>query len=113
MTEETITWDDFAKIQMVTGTIIDVAEFPQARKPAYQLTIDFGEKGIRKSSAQLTQLYQPHDLLGRQIVAFINFPPKRIATFRSECLVLGAVGDNGEVTLLQPERTTPNGSLIA
>ncbi|WP_128545834.1 tRNA-binding protein [Larkinella soli] len=111
--ENNLTWEEFENVEMVTGTILAVDPFPQARKPAYQLTIDFGSKGIRRSSAQLTKLYRPDDLVGMQIVAVINFPPKQIATFRSECLVLGAVGAEGEVTLLQTERKTENGLRIA
>ncbi|MFC5412443.1 tRNA-binding protein [Larkinella bovis] len=111
--ENYIAWADFEKVEMATGTIIAVDAFPEARKPAYKLTIDFGPRGIKRSSAQLTRLYQPADLLGMQVVAVINFPPKQIATFRSECLVLGALGPDGEVTLLQTERKTENGSRIA
>ncbi|GAB3261374.1 tRNA-binding protein [Larkinella harenae] len=111
--ETTISWADFEKVEIVTGTITAVDAFPEARKPAYKLTIDFGAKGIKRSSAQLTRLYEPADLLGLQIVAVVNFPPKQIATFKSECLVLGAVGPDGEVTLLQTERKTENGSRIA
>ncbi|MGV3558274.1 tRNA-binding protein [Larkinella arboricola] len=111
--ENTISWADFEKVEILTGTVIAVDAFPEARKPAYKLTIDFGPKGIKRSSAQLTRLYQPDDLLGMQVVAVVNFPPKQIATFKSECLVLGALGNDGEVTLLQTERKTENGSRIA
>ncbi|RAJ94007.1 tRNA-binding protein [Larkinella arboricola] len=111
--ENTISWADFEKVEILTGTVIAVDAFPEARKPAYKLTIDFGPKGIKQSSAQLTRLYQPDDLLGMQIVSVVNFPPKQIATFKSECLVLGAIGTDGEVTLLQTERKTENGSRIA
>ncbi|GAB3319537.1 tRNA-binding protein [Larkinella ripae] len=111
--ENDISWADFEKIEIATGTIVAVDAFPEARKPAYKLTIDFGAKGIKRSSAQLTKLYQPVDLLGMQIVAVLNFPPKQIATFKSECLVLGALGNDGAVTLLQTERKTENGSRIA
>lgn len=104
-----ITWDDFAKIDIRVGTVIEVSDFPEARKPAYQLKIDFGEAGIRKSSAQLTKLYQQSDLLQKQVIAVINFPPKQIGPFHSQCLVLGVVGKDGEVVLLQPERPVPNG----
>jgi tRNA-binding protein len=109
---ETISWDDFSKIEIRVGTIIDVFEFPQARKPAYQLTIDFGEFGVKKSSAQLTKLYTQADLLNKQIIAVTNFPPKQIANFFSQCLVLGVVSHNGEIILLQPERRVPNGLSI-
>lgn len=112
MPAETLTWDDFEKVEIVTGTIIRAEAFAKARKPAYQLTIDFGPKGIRRSSAQITTLYQPDDLIGKQIVAVINFPPKQIANFFSECLVLGAIADDGTVTLLQTERAVANGQRI-
>ncbi|GAB4048192.1 tRNA-binding protein [Spirosoma litoris] len=108
-----ITWADFEKVEIRTGTVIAVESFPQARKPAYKLTIDFGELGTKRTSAQLTKLYQSDDLIGRQVVAVVNFPPKQIATFMSECLVLGAVADDGTVTLLQTERPTQNGLRIA
>jgi tRNA-binding protein len=104
-----ITWDDFEKIEMRTGTIIEVADFPKARNPAYKLKIDFGPLGIKQSSAQITKLYKKEELLNKQIIAVVNFPPKQIADIMSECLILGVVGDNKEVTLLQPERATPNG----
>ncbi len=107
-----ITWDDFEKVEIRVGTIQEVSDFPKARNPAYQLTIDFGEMGIRKSSAQITQLYQKEQLIGKQVIAVTNFPPKQIANFMSECLMLGVVGDNKEVTLLQPERPVPNGLRI-
>lgn len=110
---EPITWADFEKVEIRTGTIIAVDSFPQARKPAYKLTIDFGAFGTRRTSAQLTKLYQPDTLLGKQVVAVVNFPPKQIATFMSECLVLGAVADDGTVTLLQTERPAQNGLRIA
>ncbi|WP_345242345.1 tRNA-binding protein [Nibrella saemangeumensis] len=113
MVENSITWADFEKIEILTGTIVQAENFPEARKPAYKLTIDFGPNGIRRSSAQLTSLYQPDQLTGMQIVAVVNFPPKRIAGFDSECLVLGAVADDGTVTLLQTERPTANGIRIA
>ncbi|HMO40109.1 MAG TPA: tRNA-binding protein [Saprospiraceae bacterium] len=108
-----ITWSDFEKVDIRTGTIIDAKPFPEARKPAYQLTIDFGDLGLRRSSAQITTRYQPETLIGLQIVAVVNFPPKQIAHFMSECLVLGSVGTDGVVTLLQPERPVANGLRIA
>lgn len=110
---EPITWADFEKVEIRTGTVVAVEAFPQARKPAYKLTIDFGELGTRRTSAQLTKLYQAEELVGKQLVAVVNFPPRQIATFMSECLVLGAVDDDGTVTLLQTERPTPNGLRIA
>ncbi|RYC68583.1 tRNA-binding protein [Spirosoma sordidisoli] len=109
----TLTWADFEKVEIRTGTVVAVEAFPQARKPAYKLTIDFGTLGTKRTSAQLTRLYQPEDLVGKQLVAVVNFPPKQIATFMSECLVLGAVADDGTVTLLQTERPTENGLRIA
>lgn len=110
---EQITWSDFEKVDIRTGTVVAVEAFPQARKPAYKLTIDFGELGTKQTSAQLTKLYQPDELMGKQVVAVVNFPPKQIATFMSECLVLGAVAADGTVTLLQTERPAPNGLRIA
>ena len=104
-----IVWDDFAKVDMRVGTILEVKEFPEARKPAFQLWIDFGALGVKKTSAQITQLYTPETLLGKQVIAVVNFPPRQIANFMSECLVLGAVGTEGEVVLLEPERGVENG----
>ena len=98
---------------MRVGTILEAHEFPEARNPAYQLKIDFGEYGIKKSSAQITDLYTPNDLVGRQIIAVVNFPPKQIGKFFSECLVLGLVGDQKLITLLQPERPVSNGQRVA
>lgn len=108
-----ITWQDFEKIEMRVGTIIDAQDFPEAKNPAYQLKIDFGELGIKKSSAQITKIYKKEDLINKQIIAIINFPPKQIANFISECLVLGAILPDKEVILLQPERKTKNGSSVA
>lgn len=111
---ETITWQDFEKIDIRVGEIIEAKVFEKARKPAYQLWIDFGETlGIRKSSAQICQLYQLDDLVGRQVLAVVNFPPKQIANFMSECLVLGLLGEGGAVTLVQPERKVKNGQRLA
>lgn len=107
-----ITWEDFAKIDMRVGTILEVNDFPKAKKPAYQLIIDFGELGIKKSSAQIVHLYRKEDLIGRQIIAVVNFPPKQIANFISECLVMGVYNENNEVILLAPERNTKNGCKI-
>lgn len=110
---ETINWQDFEKIQIRIGTIMDAKDFPQARNPAYQLEIDFGpELGIRKSSAQITRLYTREELVGKQVAAVVNFPVKQIASFFSECLVLGVVGDNKEIVLLQPDRAVENGRRI-
>ncbi|WP_295127059.1 tRNA-binding protein [uncultured Chitinophaga sp.] len=111
---ETITWNDFEKIEMRIGTIVAVHPFPNARNPAYQLEIDFGQViGIKRSSAQITRLYNEQELIGKQVVAVINFPVKQIANFFSECLVLGAVGDDKEVTLLQPDREVKNGLRVS
>ena len=96
-----ITFDDFSKVDIRIGTIIDVTDFPKAHKPAYQLTIDFGELGIKKSSAQITDLYTKKDLLNKQIVAIVNFKKKQIANFLSECLVLGVANNNGKIVLLK------------
>ncbi len=109
---ENITWQDFEKLQIRTGTIIEVRAFPKAKKPAYQLYIDFGALGMKKSSAQITRHYTTQDLVGKQIVAIINFPPKQIADFVSECLVLGVYDENNDVVLLQPDRQTENGASI-
>ena len=108
-----ISWQDFEKIDIRTGTIIDAEEFPAARKPAYKLSIDFGEQlGVKRSSAQVTALYDLNELKGRQVIAVVNFPPKQIGTFFSECLVLGIYNAENNVVLLQPERGVPNGSKI-
>ena len=109
-----INYTDFEKIDMRVGTIIEVIDFPEARKPAYQLQIDFGsEIGILKSSAQITKRYSKQELLQRQIVAVVNFPTKQIGKFMSECLVLGAVGKEGDVVLLNTDFKVENGSSIA
>lgn len=110
---ETIQWSDFIKVDMRVGTIIEVKDFPKARKPAYQVRIDFGnEVGVKKSSAQITMRYSKEDLLHKQIIAVINFPKKQIADFMSECLILGAV-ENDDVVLLQPSFNIPNGLKIS
>jgi tRNA-binding protein len=108
-----ISWSDFEKVDIRVGTIIAVQDFPKARKPAYQLEIDFGEAGIKKSSAQITAKYSKEDLIGMQVTAVVNFPVKQIANFFSECLVLGAVDKDGEVTLLTPSSGTENGLKIS
>lgn len=108
----TISWSDFEKLDIRVGTIVAANDFPEARNPAYQLSIDFGELGIKKSSAQITLLYDKESLVDQQVIAVVNFPPKQIGKFMSECLVLGVVGNNKEVTLLQPERKVLNGQKI-
>jgi tRNA-binding protein len=109
----TISWDDFEKLDIRAGTIIEVNDFPAARKPAYQLMIDFGnELGIRRSSAQVTVHYSKESLINRQVIAVVNFPPKQIAGFMSECLVLGVYDEHHNVILLQPERPVSNGQKI-
>jgi tRNA-binding protein len=107
-----ITWEDFEKIEILTGTIVKVNDFPKAKKPAYQLTIDFGDHGMKQSSAQITVHYSKEELLNRQIIAVVNFPPKRIADFISECLVLGVYDENDHVVLLNADRAVKNGSKI-
>ncbi len=107
-----ISWEDFEKIDIRTGTIIEAIPFLKAKKPAYKLKIDFGKEGTKNSSAQITTLYQPNELIGKQIIAVINFPPKQIADFMSECLVLGVYNEHKDVILLQPEAQTGNGHKI-
>lgn len=107
-----VTWDDFQKLDIRVGTVTEVRDFPKARKPAWQLVIDFGPLGLRNSSAQITGLYDKESLRGRQVIAVVNFPPKQIANFISECLVLGVYSESGEVVLLAPERKTGNGMQI-
>ena len=109
-----ISWSDFEKIDLRVGTIIEVLDFPEAKKPAYQLHIDFGaEIGVLKSSAQITKRYSKESLVNRQIVAVVNFPKKQIGKFMSECLVLGAVEGVGDVVLLNPDFSVENGTRIA
>lgn len=106
-----ISWEDFEKVDMRTATIVDVEPFPRARVPAWKLTLDFGPLGLRRSSARITDLYSREELINRQVIAVVNFPPKNIAGFQSECLVLGVLEKRG-VVLLQPERKVENGSKI-
>jgi len=106
------TFEDFSKVDLRVGTIIEVNDFPESRNPDYQLSIDFGDLGIKKSSAQITSLYKKEDLLQKQIVAVVNFPKKQIAKFNSECLILGAVNGK-DVVLLNPEIKVKNGSTVA
>ena len=107
-----INWADFEKVDIRVGTITAVNDFPNAKKPSYQLTIDFGELGIKRSSAQVTALYKKEDLIGKQVVAVVNFPVKQIANFFSECLVLGVYNENNNVVLLQPSMDVKNGCKI-
>lgn len=109
---EFISWNEFEKIDIRTGTITEAKEFTKARKPAYQLTIDFGELGMKKSSAQITKFYSVASLIGRQVIAVVNFPPKQIADFISECLVLGIYDENKDVVLISPEQSVSNGLKI-
>ncbi len=106
-----VLFEDFQKLDLRVGTIIEINDFPKARKPAYQLTIDFGPLGIKKSSAQITALYSKEQLLQRQIIANVNFEDKQIANFKSQCLVVGAVHENA-VVLLEPTQKIPNGSTV-
>jgi len=108
-----LTWEQFELVEMRVGTIIAIDDFPQAKKPAFQLTIDFGEViGLKKSSAQITKRYKKEDLLNKQIVAVVNFPKKQIGKFMSECLVLGAVGEEGDIVLISPDFKIENGLRI-
>jgi tRNA-binding protein len=107
-----IQWDDFTKVDIRCGTILSVDVFAKAKKPAYQLSIDFGSLGIKKSSAQITAHYSIENLIGKQVVAVVNFPPKQIANFMSECLVLGVYDTQNEVVLLHPSHPVQNGQHI-
>ena len=108
-----ITWDDFAKVDIRVGRVVQVDDFPRAKKPAYQLRIDFGELGTKTSSAQITKHYAKGDLLGQLVLAVVNFPPRQIATFFSEVLTLGVVVGDGDIVLVHPDRAVPLGSRIA
>ena len=107
-----ISWEDFEKIDIRIGTIIEAKVFEKAKKKSYQLSIDFGKLGIKKSSAQITHYYSIEDLIGKQIIAVVNFPPKQIANFISECLVLGIYDENNEVVLIEPQQPVANGLKI-
>jgi len=110
---EQITWDDFSRIELRVGTIIEAREFPEARKPAYKLKVDFGpDIGIKKSSAQITDLYTTDELIGKQVVGVVNFPPRQIGPFMSECLVTGFYRDDNAVVLAVPEREVANGAKL-
>lgn len=107
-----INWKEFEKVDMRVGTILTVSDFPEARNPSYQLQIDFGALGIKKTSAQITKRYEKKQLVGKQVIAVVNFPKKQIANFMSECLVLGVVGDDSDVILLQPSANAKNGDRV-
>jgi tRNA-binding protein len=110
---ETISWEEFLKVELRVGKIVAARAFPEARKPAYQLEVDFGEElGVKKSSAQITQLYTPEELVGKMVVAVVNFPPKQIGPFRSECLVTGFHNERGEVSLCVPDKSVPIGAKL-
>ena len=111
---ETIAWEDFTRVELRVGTIVHAEPFPEARKPAWKLRVDFGpEVGERRSSAQLTDLYTPETLVGRQVLAVVNFPPRQIGPFRSECLVTGFHRDDGAVVLAVPDGAVPDGARLA
>lgn len=111
--KEEITFEDFLKVDIRIGTIIEVNDFPKAKKPAYQLTIDFGDLGVKKSSAQITDLYSKKDLLNKQVSAVINFKPRQIANFMSEVLVIGVYNTEGNVVLLQASKGIKNGEQVS
>ena len=110
--EKKLEWNEFMKVEMRVGTIISAEEFKEVRNPAYKIVVDFGEFGKRKTSAQITELYNATEIIGKQVIAVVNFPPKQIANIMSECLILGGVGKTKEVTLIQPERKVENGTKI-
>lgn len=109
---EEITWSDFEKVELIAGTILEVFEFPEAKKPAYKVKVDFGEFGIKMSSAQITKHYTKEELLGKQIVGVINFPKKQIGKFMSEFLVTGFADENGDIVLSSIDKKVPNGSKL-
>ena len=112
MIKPEISWEDFEKLDIRTGKILSASDFPKAKNPSYQLEIDFGHIGIKNSSAQITDLYKKEDLIGKQIIAIVNFPKKQIANFFSECLILGVIGENKEVTILSTSLPVKNGLSI-
>lgn len=107
-----LTWPEFERVDMRVGVVTDAKEFPEARRPAYRLWIDFGPLGLKRSSAQITAYYRPQELIGRRVIAVVNFPPKQVGSFASEVLVLGVYDEAGEVVLLQPDRSVTPGSKI-
>lgn len=108
--DKNLSWDDFTKVDMRVGTVVEVRDFPKAHRPAYQLELDFGNDiGVLKTSAQVTKRYQKEDLMGMQLIAVVNFPKKQIANFMSECLIIGVVGEDNDVSLLSPSLKTKNG----
>jgi len=108
-----ITWDEFKKVEIRVGTIIEVNDFPEAIKPAYQIKVDLGKEiGIRQSSAQITDLYSKNDLINRQVMVVVNFPPKKIGPFISECLITGFYRDDNKVVLAVPDQSISNGTLL-
>jgi len=109
---DTINWDDFEKVFLAVGTILTAEDFPEARKPAYKVTVDFGEHGVKKSSAQITDIYIKEELIGKQIIGVINFPTKQIGPFQSEFLLTGFYRDDGNVVIAIPEREVKNGSKL-
>jgi tRNA-binding protein len=110
---ETIAWADFERVELRVGTIVAVEDFPEARKPAWKLTVDFGPLGTRRSSAQITTLYTREDLVGRQVLAVLNFPPRRIGPFESEVLVTGLAREDGAIVLVGPDQPVPDGARLA
>jgi tRNA-binding protein len=112
VTFSAITWEDFEKVQIHVGTVLTAEPFPEARKPAYRLTVDFGPLGIKQTSAQITRRYNLPELVGRQVLAVTNFPPKKIAGFKSEVLILGVLPVEGDVVLVKPDEKVTNGSRI-
>lgn len=107
-----ISWPDFEKVELRVGTVIKAEDFPGAKKPAYKLWIDFGEFGIKNSSAQITNLYKKEELIGKQVIGVLNFPPKQIGPFVSEVLTTGFADGNGDIVLARPERKVPNGTKL-
>ena len=108
-----ITWDEFKKVEIRVGTIIEVNDFPEAIKPAYQIKVDLGKKiGVKQSSAQITDLYSKNDLINKQVIVVVNFPPKKIGPFISECLITGFYNDDDKVVLAIPDQSIPNGTIL-